>query len=115
MEQEPKVIVEAQVEPKILNSRRAWHLIDKSVGATTLHVGVTEWEAHRPLEAMHQHDVEEIMYVISGHGALHTPTTVYDLPLGAAVYAPPGVPHVMQNAGNEPLKFFWVYAVKPDA
>jgi len=108
-----KVVNEKMIDPKVFDERQAMHLIGKDVGARVLDLGITYWDPHKPLAKMHQHDAEEVMYIIEGHGSLHTPDGKVDLPKGSAVYVPPGIPHIMQNIADSPLKFLWVYALPP--
>ena len=107
------VINEKAIEPKVFTERKARQLVGKVTGSRALDLGITEWEPNQPLATMHQHESEEVMYIISGHGSLFTPDGSVDLPEGFAVFVPPGVPHIMQNIGNAPLKFLWVYALPP--
>jgi len=59
---------------------------------------------------LHTHDVDEYMYIASGHGvAISEDGEEVEVHPDMLVYAPAGVKHEMKNTGDETLKLICVY------
>jgi mannose-6-phosphate isomerase-like protein (cupin superfamily) len=63
--------------------------------------------------AVHTHDIDEILYVVAGDGAvkLRDETTVVHA--GSLAVVPRGVPHAMERRGKNPLILLSVLAGAP--
>jgi mannose-6-phosphate isomerase-like protein (cupin superfamily) len=53
---------------------------------------------------------EEVLYVVSGRGALVCDGEPHPLEQGSYVFIPPGVEHFVRNDGAEPLTFFYAFS-----
>lgn len=63
------------------------------------------------LAASHSHESEEeIIYILSGQGAIISNDEETLLEPGVAVFIPPGVPHQIRVDGAEPLKLVTVFS-----
>jgi mannose-6-phosphate isomerase-like protein (cupin superfamily) len=59
----------------------------------------------------HVHDrEEEVIYVVSGHGALHTPEGSVPLEPGTCVYVPIGLHHATASHGPEALELVTAFS-----
>mgnify|MGYP001306996605 CR=1 FL=1 len=53
---------------------------------------------------LHKHDhAHEMFYVLNGHGRAHCAGVTYDMEKGDTLVLPPGMDHVVENAGTERL------------
>ena len=53
---------------------------------------------------LHKHDqAHEMFYVLSGRGRAHCAGKVHELEKGDTLVLPPGVEHIVENAGSEKL------------
>jgi len=50
------------------------------------------------------HRSEELYHVLAGHGLMILGDDCFDVRCGDTVLIPPGTPHRIANAGNEPLR-----------
>ena len=57
----------------------------------------------------HTHE-EEVLYVVSGRGALVCDDEVHKLEPGSFVFVPPGVEHFLRNNGDEPITLFYAFS-----
>ena len=58
---------------------------------------------------------EETIYVISGTGKAKVGDGIWDIRPGSLVLFPQGVPHMVWNNSEEPLKIVCFYGPKPEA
>jgi quercetin dioxygenase-like cupin family protein len=59
----------------------------------------------------HAHAVEEeVLYVVSGCGALVCDGEAHQLEPGSFVFVPPGVEHFVRNDGDQPLTLFYAFS-----
>jgi quercetin dioxygenase-like cupin family protein len=59
----------------------------------------------------HSHSVEEeVLYAVSGEGALVCDGVPHRLEAGSYVFIPPGVEHFVRNDGNAPLTLFYAFS-----
>jgi quercetin dioxygenase-like cupin family protein len=59
----------------------------------------------------HMHTVEEeVLYVVSGRGALVCDGQPHDLEPGSYVFIPPGVEHFVRVDRSEPITFFYAFS-----
>ena len=58
---------------------------------------------------VHEHE-EEVIYVVSGHGALHTPEGSVPLEPGTCVYVPIGLHHATASHGPEALELVTAFS-----
>lgn len=57
------------------------------------------------------HDkAEHAFYILQGTGKITIDDTDYELRPGAAVYVPPGSAHILENTGEENLRWIVIYA-----
>ena len=107
---EKRCIKALEVEGTVKPGRTSWLLVSKSsAGAEgfTLGLNITNPGGMVPI---HTHENEqEAMYIISGKGKAIIGGEEFDIESDTVITAPPGVPHGMQNSGNDALKFIWVY------
>jgi mannose-6-phosphate isomerase-like protein (cupin superfamily) len=63
------------------------------------------------LASTHTHDTqEEILYTISGVGAIIAGEQEVRMEPGAAVFIPPGLAHQIRTDGDEPLKMVTLFS-----
>ncbi len=63
------------------------------------------------LAAVHTHKVEEeIIYILSGEGAIISGEQEVQLEPGRAIFIPPGLPHQIRADGEEPLKLVTLFS-----
>ena len=63
------------------------------------------------LAAPHTHETqEEIIYILSGEGAIITDEETVRLEPGLAVFIPPGLSHRIRADGSEPLKLVTLFS-----
>ncbi len=58
----------------------------------------------------HDHDQEEVYFIISGSGQMCVGDEMETVGGGQAVYIPSGVHHQLTNIGDEPLTMIYCYA-----
>lgn len=57
----------------------------------------------------HRHrEIEEIYYIVSGHGMMTVGDEAREIQAGDAVYIPRGHRHTLENTGSEPMKILLV-------
>jgi quercetin dioxygenase-like cupin family protein len=79
-------------------------------GAERLSAGVVTFPSASE-SIPHVHEVEEeVLYVVSGRGALFCDGRRITLEPGSFVFVPPGVEHSVHVDEAEPLKFFYVFS-----
>ncbi len=60
-------------------------------------------------EQRHAHRVaRQFFYVLAGRARMRLPDGDVDVPAGAGVHVPPGLPHQICNVDNEPVRFLVV-------
>ena len=57
----------------------------------------------------HQHEQEEVYFVLQGRGEICVGTERGEITAGQAVFLPPNVFHQLTNVGEQPLHFVYVY------
>lgn len=107
---EKRCIRALEIEGTVKPGRTSRLLISESLAGAkgfTLGLNITKPGGMVPI---HIHEKEqEAMYVISGIGKAIIGKEEYDIESDTVITAPPGVPHGLQNLGNDDLKFIWVY------
>jgi len=84
--------------------------IGADAGAERLSAGVVTFPP-RGDSIPHTHSVEEeVLYVVSGRGALVCDREPLALEPGSFVFIPPGVEHFVRNDGDEPIRFFYAFS-----
>ncbi|MBC7189339.1 cupin domain-containing protein [Candidatus Aerophobetes bacterium] len=81
--------------------------IDKGIKDVT--VLMSTLFPHGGRSGLHTHDVDEIMYIITGRGEGVEGEEVFDIEPGVVFYAPAGVKHECRNFSNETMQIFCVY------
>jgi mannose-6-phosphate isomerase-like protein (cupin superfamily) len=85
---------------------RDWYYVlgPQNCQTKNLTFGLAEFPGNS-LASMHMHDTqEEILYTLSGVGAILTEEQEVCMEPGAAVFIPPGLAHRIRVDGPEPLK-----------
>ena len=59
----------------------------------------------------HRHEPSEVYYVLRGTGIVVIDGEEYAVSAGNAVYIPSNSEHGIRNSGDDPLQFFYVFAV----
>lgn len=77
---------------------------------------ITIYEPGARAKPAHAHDNgEETIYIVSGTGKVKVGDEVFPLYPGSMVLFPQGVPHMVWNTGNMPLKLACFYAPQQSA
>jgi|DewCreStandDraft_5_1066085.scaffolds.fasta_scaffold00068_35 mannose-6-phosphate isomerase-like protein (cupin superfamily) len=109
-----------EVEVRRAPSRRIAELISaKTAGAQHISLRVVEILGKGEEEPRDPHvhlKAEEIIYVQSGSGELHSEDGIVPLEEGDAVLIPPGIRHMVRNLGETPMRLICVFSqADPDA
>ncbi len=99
-----------KIEGTVKPGRTSRLLVSESTAGAkgfTLGLNVTKPGGSVPIH-IHENE-QEAMYVISGKGKALIGEEEYDIGSDTVITAPPGIPHGLQNMGNDDLKFIWVY------
>lgn len=91
---------------------RDWYYLlgPQNSSARNLVFGLAEFPS-RTLAASHTHETEEeIIYILSGVGAIIAEGEETRLEPGVAVFIPPGLPHQIRVDGAEPLKLVTLFS-----
>ena len=62
----------------------------------------------------HNHEQEEVYFVIDGRGEICLGEELHDIQSGQAVYIPGGVFHQLTNVGSSPLQMIYCYGPAGD-
>jgi len=81
--------------------------IDKGIKDTT--VLMSTIVPHTGTTGAHTHDVDEIIYILTGRGLGVEGRETYDLEPGTVIYAPAGVEHECRNLGDDSMQLFCVF------
>jgi len=57
----------------------------------------------------HIHTYEEVIYILDGEGLVHIDGKSHEIKNRACLYLPPGVPHCLENVGENPLRLLGVF------
>ena len=57
----------------------------------------------------HQHDYDEVVHVLAGHGVVHLPGGETEIGPGTSIYLPPHTPHCLENTGRDLLQVLGVF------
>lgn len=106
------VIHESQIEAVKLIGRDHKMIIGpgRFGDAKNLCFGVAEFppRSHAP---EHVHDAqEEVIYVLTGHGAMYFDGNPEPMEAGSCVYIPPGTVHSIRNDSDNPMKLAYVFS-----
>jgi mannose-6-phosphate isomerase-like protein (cupin superfamily) len=89
--------------------RMAYIWLDKLAGAETFSIGTSDIQPGSQSIA-HQHAVEtEVMFIYRGTGTGVIDGLNYPLEPETMMFCPPGLPHQIQNTGQEMLSFIFFY------
>ena len=82
----------------------------KRVGAKTIGLGVAYYDMEGISGTLHSHNnLEQVIYVQSGHGVCVVDGDEAVVGPGSAVYIPPGAKHQLRNSGSESLQFVFIF------
>lgn len=88
-----------------------WIMTAKEQGAQCLSSCVVELAPGSRVSPAHSHpDSEEMVYILEGTGRVWIDGEVGELRQGSAVLFPKGLPHMLANASDAPLRAVCVYA-----
>lgn len=59
---------------------------------------------------VHRHVQPEIYYVLAGQGIVTLDGAEHHIKAGSTVFIPGGMEHAVRNTGEQPLRFFYVFA-----
>lgn len=83
----------------------AKRFVNEKCGAEKLEMHISAVGAGKRAHAAHEHDDEEIVFILSGEATVMIGGEKSKVGSNAAIFAPPGVPHGIENSGDEPLKY----------
>ena len=72
--------------------------------------GVTEMQPGGWL-GLHRHEPSEVYYIVQGDGLLEIDGEQRAVGAGSTVFIPGDAEHGIRNTGEEPLRFFYAFAV----
>ena len=87
-------------------------LLDQSRGGTTSMTQlIARIKPHTTLNPLHSHkDIEEIIYIVKGKGAVWVDGEVCQIEEGDSVLFPPNSKHTTKNTGDEPLLLLCIFS-----
>ncbi len=105
----------AAIEKSGPDERLTQILLDHTSGAKTCSIACikTPPGGGSP-EGLHVHDVDQILYVLSGTMRFEIEGKQYDCPPGSLVITPAGMPHRNWNGGSEPTVHLFFHTPMPD-
>lgn len=93
-----------------------WLQTPEKTGGSYCSVCVVTYDPGARAKPAHAHDNgEETIYVESGSGKVKVGDEVFPLEPGSLVLFPQGVPHMVYNTSDEPLKLVCFYAPVQEA
>jgi quercetin dioxygenase-like cupin family protein len=87
-----------------------WLVTKQSVGATETVFGVTRFPPGARHEIHRHPKVEEVEYIVSGHGIAHVGDDAVELGPGEAVFVPRNEYHGFENTSDAEVVMAWCYA-----
>lgn len=106
----PRVLDINEVTAKVVPWGTTKVLIDsENVGASGLEVRYTEMLPGQ-VHQLHAHDVQEILFVLSGKGSHIDEEQQLTIESGNVIYVPAGAKHRHECIGNQPLKFLVIFS-----
>ncbi|MBN1264977.1 MAG: cupin domain-containing protein [Anaerolineales bacterium] len=72
--------------------------------------GVADFPARKHAPGHVHLQEEEILYVLSGHGAIYFNGEPEEIEPGTCIYVPPGIEHSIENVGDSVLKVVYVFS-----
>ncbi len=93
-----------------------WLQTPESTGGQYCSVCTCTYEPGKRAYPAHSHPAgEETIYVVSGSGKVKIGDEIFPLETGSLALFPQGVPHMVWNNGDVPLKLCCFYAPNQDA
>ncbi len=84
--------------------------VSEAIGAKKLRIHLSVVGPHRKPHEPHQHDGEEIFFILEGEGKVIVGNKEYKVGPMTAVFIPPNVFHGIENTGDKPLKYLVIIA-----
>ena len=111
------VINEANCTGKDLGGRVVtWLYTPETMETQYCSVCTVVYESGARAVPAHSHVAgEETVYVTEGTGKVLIGEDIYDIQPGSIMFFPQGIPHMMYNTGNVPLKGICFYAPSAEA
>jgi mannose-6-phosphate isomerase-like protein (cupin superfamily) len=83
-------------------------LVDPRFGCRT----VTQFlgSIERSRAPYHTHPYEEVIYILGGDGVVHIDDRHVPILPGTSIFLPPGVPHCLENVGDDVLRLLGVFS-----
>ena len=88
-------------------------MMDPVLGSKHVAMGFTVYPVGEK-GAPHLHTGEETIFILEGKAQVSDMKKQEILEPGDVVYLPPGETHTMENAGEQELRFLWVYTPPGD-
>jgi quercetin dioxygenase-like cupin family protein len=90
--------------------RVVYPFVGREEGASLLSAGVVTFPPHSESIPHAHSDEEEVLYVLSGRGALVCDGDPIPLEPGSFVFVPPGIEHFVRVEGDEAVRFFYAFS-----
>ncbi len=87
---------------------KSQRLVGAESGAKQLSAGIAVFEPGRAIP-LHTHDVEEIVFILSGEATCVLEDGTRLLHAQDTSYLPAGTPHCFRNDSDAPMSFLYVY------
>ncbi|HID96566.1 MAG TPA: cupin domain-containing protein [Candidatus Latescibacteria bacterium] len=106
---------ESEVEEWQLPGRRMRMLLDRGAGTENLSVCTIWVQPGETVRPAHSHpEAEEVIYIMRGKGRVLVGEEVAPVRPGIAVLFPRGVPHMLQNTGDDVMKVICFFTPPAD-
>lgn len=93
-----------------------WLQTPETTGCKYNSVCIVTYDAYARAKPAHSHaDGEETIYVLTGTGKVKVGDDVYPLEPGSLVLFPQGIPHMVYNTSDEPMKLVCFYGPDQEA
>jgi len=107
----------AEIEGRVYPARRRTRNLvggASPITAATFCMGYVILEADGGQVPWHNHEQEEVYFVLEGTGEMCLGEEIQTVSSGQAVYIPSNVFHQMTNTGSEPMKMLYCYGPPGD-
>ena len=91
-------------DPRVSGSLKVWEQIGKASGAEAISLRILEFGPGRS-EALRNHEVDEVIYVHEGDCTVFIDDAAYEVGSETGVYLRPGQTMVVENAGQDVVRF----------
>jgi len=106
---DPRLLVDEELRADIRagQDRRFRYLVDAELGSKQ----ITQFVGWIPPSKapVHYHVYEEAIFILQGHGVVHTEGASCEFTAGSSIYFPVGVRHCVENPGNSTIKLLGTF------